>query len=205
MTTIKVTNKTIKMQDLQEMIDRTIKQVWMNQIKGDYQKYFLLKEDTLKNALYFHIRNQLTDTLLEENNIRIFTEFYYKDSIADIVIVQLNENPGNKEHLKDDVEAVLAVIEIKYKGAGNEKPFEDDVKKIKRYISTQPNDQTQYYLAFIHEIEYENIEGDSWLTESQKKWAKGKLTELSAHYVDGKDELKWQVLSHNNMNSEVLA
>ncbi len=188
---------------IQEKIDSTVKHVWRKLIKRDYQNLYLLKEDTLKNALYFHIRNDLTDTFLEENNIRIYTEYYYKGMIADIVIVQLNEEPGYKDFIKDEVESVLAVIEIKYKGAGNEKPFEDDVKKIDRYMTTPPNDQTQYYLAFIHEIVYENNEGDSWLTKSQQEWAKGRVTELSGYYVDGKEELEWRVLSHNYMNPDI--
>jgi hypothetical protein len=55
-------------------------------------------------------------------------------------------------------------------------------------------------LAFVHEIEYEDIEGDSWLTKSQQKWAKGRVTELSGHYIS--DEMVWKVLSHNGMNED---
>lgn len=69
---------------------------------------------------------------------------------------------------------------------------------MKGYIDKSPKDVTQYYLAFVHEIEYENIEDDSWLTTSQQKWANGRLTELSGHYIDG--EMQWKVLSHNGMN-----
>jgi hypothetical protein len=72
------------------------------------------------------------------------------------------------------------------------------VNKIKNYIDVTPLDITQYYLAFIHEAEYEDIEKDSWLTMEQKIWAEGRLTELSGHYIDG--EMTWKVLSHNIMN-----
>lgn len=66
------------------------------------------------------------------------------------------------------------------------KPFTADVRKIKGYIDKSPQDVTQYYLAFVHEIEYENIEDDYWLTTSQQKWANGRLSELSGHYINGK-------------------
>jgi hypothetical protein len=41
------------------------------------------------------------------------------------------------------------------------------------------------------------------LTNSQKKWAKGRLTELAAHYIG--DEMVWNVISHNAMNSDFLS
>jgi hypothetical protein len=107
----------------------------MNHIQADYQSCFLLMEDTLKNALYFNIRQQLTDQFLKENRIRIFTEYRYKDSIADIAIVQFFENPGKNDYLRDDVESVLAIIEIKYKGAAaSVRPFEEDVMKNERCL-----------------------------------------------------------------------
>ena len=39
-------------------INNAIKYIWEYDIKQDYNKYYLLKEDTLKNALYFHLRNK---------------------------------------------------------------------------------------------------------------------------------------------------
>lgn len=44
---------------LQEVIDRVIKEVWVLNISKDYKSFFLLKEDTLKNALYYHLRTRL--------------------------------------------------------------------------------------------------------------------------------------------------
>lgn len=189
---------------IQEIIDLTIKQIWFYQIKEDYHKYYLLKEDTLKNAIYFHLRNQLTDEFLEENGIRIFTEFYYNDYIADIAIVRLIDKPG-QVHLKDEVEEVLAIIEVKYKGDGTVSPFNQDVLKIQKYIEYNPDASTQYYLAFIHEVVYGINDGDSWLSARQKKIATGKLTELSGYFQEGKDEMIWQVLSHNKMNIDFSA
>lgn len=182
---------------MQEVIDRVIKEVWVSNISKDYKSYFLLKEDTLKNALYYHLRTRLQH-FLEEHNLRIYTEYFYKGFVADLAIVKLNDDPGNNEYLKDDVESVLSIIEVKYKSGGSEKPFTDDIRKIKSYIDFSPRETTQYYLAFVHEIEYENIEGDSWLTKAQQKWANDRLTELSGHYID--EEMQWKVLSHNGMN-----
>ncbi|WP_090635323.1 hypothetical protein [Neobacillus massiliamazoniensis] len=57
-------------------------------------------------------------------------------------------------------------------------------------------------MAFVHEVEYEFIEQDSWLTSKQQKWAKGRLTELSGYYLEGQNDMRWQVLSHNGLNPD---
>ena len=44
-------------------IDRTIKEVWINEIKNDLSNNYILYEDTLKNAFYFHLRNKLSDLM----------------------------------------------------------------------------------------------------------------------------------------------
>lgn len=183
---------------IQKTIDRAIKNIWVDKISKDHKSFYLLKEDTLKNALYYHLRTELA-SLLDQHNLRIYTEFHHGGFKADLAIVKLNEDPGNNDHLKDDIENVLAIIELKYKSCGTMKFFEDDVQKIKNYIDATPLATTQYYLAFIHEAEYEYIEDDSWLTLEQQVWAKDRLTELSGHYIDG--EMTWTVLSHNGMNA----
>ena len=38
--------------ELIELIDRTLVDIWKNEIKSDYECGWLLKEDTLKNALF---------------------------------------------------------------------------------------------------------------------------------------------------------
>lgn len=177
-----------------KIIDRAIRNTWLDKISKDHESFYLLKEDTLKNALYYHLRTELA-SLLEKHNLRIYTEFYHAGFIADLAIVILNGDPGNNNHLKDDIDNVLAIIELKYKACSTMKFFEDDVQKIKNYIDATPSPTTQYYLAFIHEAEYEYIEDDSWLTLEQQVWAKDRLTELSGHYIDG--EMTWTVLSHN--------
>ena len=57
-----------------DTIHRRIKYIWEEKIKEDYDDGWLLGEDTLKNALYYHMRKELS-VLFTENNLRIFTEF----------------------------------------------------------------------------------------------------------------------------------
>jgi hypothetical protein len=188
-----MTNNLIRF--LQQKIDQKIKKVWQNNIKSDYNKFFLLKEDTLKNSLYFHLRNELTDQFLEENNLRIYTEFHYKGFIADLAIVQLSEQLG-KEHLQDEIKSVLAIIEVKYKNGTSDLPFNHDVEKIKQYLAIQPIDLTLYYLAFVQEAYYEP-NWSSWLTDKQKIWAKDRVTELTGYFVEGQPQPVWRALTHN--------
>ncbi|WP_139378287.1 hypothetical protein [Mesobacillus jeotgali] len=187
------------LKQIQKTIDRAIKNIWVGKISKDHKSFYLLKEDTLKNALYFHLRSELA-SLLEKHNVRIYTEYHHGGFIADLAIVKLNEKPGNNNHLKEDIETVLAIIELKYKANGPMKFFEDDVQKIKNYIDATPLATTQYYLAFIHEAEYEYIEDDSWLTLEQQVWAIDRLTELSGQYIDG--VMTWTVGSHKSMNEK---
>jgi hypothetical protein len=186
---------------LQEMIDLSIKKVWTQHIKEDYQKFYLLKEDTLKNALYYHLRRELKDTFLDENKIRIYTEFYYQNGIADLAIVKLKDEFG-QAHLKDEIDEVLAIIELKYKSGVSTAPFENDTQKVIQYIEN--NDVTQFYLAFIHEVEYEMNSDDSWFTFEQQNLVKGRVTELSGYYIEGINQMIWQVNSHHNMNSDTF-
>ena len=73
------------------LIDKTIKEIWVNEIKNDYDEDYLLKEDSLKNSLYFHIRSTLED-VLRDNNLRIYPEFYFTELKyrADLAIVQMD-------------------------------------------------------------------------------------------------------------------
>lgn len=192
----------LNIRKLQETIDHTIKKVWVTKIPQDYKTYYLLKEDSLKNALYYHLRTEL-HSLLDDYSLRIYPELHYKGSIADLAIVKLNDKPGTNNHLSEDIESVLAIIEIKYKGHVNLKPFEDDVRKIQQYIEKNTTNITQYYLAFVHEVVYKYIDGDSWLTLEQKDWAKGRLTELSGYFIEETDEMIWTVLSHNELNPDI--
>ncbi|MFF2483763.1 hypothetical protein [Paenibacillus sp. NPDC058071] len=182
-------------------IDRAIKEAWINNIRADYSNYFLLLEDSLKNAFYSHLRSRLSDTFLLENKIRIFTEMNngYEERI-DIAIVRINDI--EEDHLANRVVEYLAVIELKYKAKYTTiTPFLDDIQKMRRYLKRKGMQDCQYYLGFIHEEEY-GLEETSWLTEREKNsWAAGKLTELSGFYNRG--TCVFTVISYNNLNEDL--
>lgn len=92
--------------DTIKTIGNAIKEIWCNNIKYDYENFSLLKEDTLKNSFYFHLRNKLTDRFLEENRLKIYTEYYHDGLRADLVIAQLCEEPGLNGHLRNDIEDI---------------------------------------------------------------------------------------------------
>lgn len=55
--------------EILKRIDKEIKSIWENDIPLDYEEKWLLREDTLKNVLYFHLRTRLGQ-LFDKNNIR---------------------------------------------------------------------------------------------------------------------------------------
>lgn len=96
-------------------IDRTIKEIWEVDIKNDYKEYYLLREDSLKCALYHHMRRKL-EGILKENNLRIYPEYYINMGglkyRPDIVIAKVGSE--EKRFLKDMVTEIVAIIELKY-------------------------------------------------------------------------------------------
>ena len=59
-------------------IDKEIKEIWVNEVAQDYEAGLLLREDSLKCALYHHMRSKLS-SILAENNLCIYPEYYFKD------------------------------------------------------------------------------------------------------------------------------
>ena len=187
-------------------IDRAIKEVWINEIREDLDKSYILYEDTLKNAFYFHLRNKLKK-LLVKNNIRIFTEFHDgklsgKGVIADIAIVKIGDT--EEGHIKDNIEKIYAMIELKYKGAQAPiDPFVSDVKKMVEYIKDKELEECQFYLGFIHEGEFD-IKEISWIqNKKQERLVQGRLTELSACYYTNQDEMVYTIISYNDINKDL--
>lgn len=184
------------------LIDKTIKEIWVNEIKKDYDEDYLLKEDSLKNSLYFHIRSKLED-VLSNNNLRIYPEFLFTELKyrADLVIVQMNTE-SEKYYLKDRVSEVVAVFELKYVNASNndkatEQWIMDDIKKFKRYIQ-EGQLNAQFYLAVIYENERKRM---NWIDQrSSKHWANGKVTELDAAIAG--EEMWFVVNSYNGYVKE---
>ena len=170
--------------EILEIIHRRIKYIWEEKIKEDYTDGWLLKEDTLKNALYHHLRNELS-SVFAENDIRIFTEF------TD------GEFKGTKKRpdmviATTDAKEIIAVIEIKYKKANIVDPIYADYDKLEDYIN-RLNVNANLYMATIWE---EFDEPTSWIRKNAA-WAKGKVTELNASYIVGSDyEPQFYVYEH---------
>lgn len=183
-------------------IDREIKLSWKKSIKKDYWDGYLLKEDSLKCALYFHLRRKL-DKVLRENSLRIYTEYYISELKyrADIVIVQIDEQKEYK-WLKDSVTDVVALFELKYVGARDDATLEwvkSDLWKFKEYINAAGLNDCQFYFSVIYENECSSL---NWLdARSTNNWAKGRVTELNAGVLG--DEMTFEVNSYNDLNESL--
>lgn len=179
-------------------LDRVIKDIWMTEIQNDYNNGYILKEDSLKCNLYYHMRNRL-ESLLSANNLRIFTEFYFPNLkyYADIAIVEIDPTLECL-HLKEMVVDVAVIIELKFTGGyavETEKSIKNDVQKVKSYIQNGEL-LCQFYLGIIYETECVWL---NWLDKrSTNHWANGHVTELNAGYIDGL--LEFEVNSYNRLN-----
>ena len=184
-------------QDLLTEIDRTIKTTWLNNIQNDWWDDALYLEASLKCAFYYHLRRKLA-SVLRENNLRIFSEYWFAGLRlkADLVIVRLKD--GWKElYPKEAVSDVLAVIELKHT-YGAEDWVKNDVRKFKRYLQEGDID-CQYYLGVIYDEECSAL---NWMDKrSTNHWANGRVTELDAGRIDG--HMKFEVRSYNGMNPEL--
>lgn len=181
-------------------IDRTIKQTWINNIQKDYKSLSMLKEDSLKCCMYYHLRRKLAK-ILEENNLRIYPEFYFSGLHyrADLVIVEIDPEL-DEAYLKNMVTEVVAVIELKYVSSSSDETIswvENDILKIKNYIE-QGNLRCQYYFAVVYENECDDL---NWMDAEENSWAVGHVTELDAGYI--KDKMKFEVNSYNGLNSNL--
>lgn len=179
-----------------ERIDSVIKTVWSKDLKMDYDKKFLLKEDTLKNAFYFHLRTRLGESFLNENNLRIFTEYYIDGERIDLVIVEIDPVRAEEYYLGDCVNSILAVVEMKYLNPyASASIFYKDVQKILSFIHTWDNN-TKHYLAFIQEKYFKTEDIENWFENEQAANAKGKVTELYAYWNVDSDETVWSIADH---------
>lgn len=182
-------------QEIENIIDETIKEIWVNEIADDYESGWLLKEDTLKNSFYYHLRTRL-GKLFDDNDIRIFTEFTDnkfkgKEYRPDMVIAKVDLDRGSK-YWGDDVTECLAVIELKYKnGFNSSKDIYNDYKKLSVYADSL-GVGCKLYMATIWEYEDDET---SWESEDSE-WAKGRLTELNASYKKGTKDMRFYVQEH---------
>lgn len=176
-------------------IDNAIKYIWKHNIKKDYEDNSLLMEDTLKNALYFHLRTKLS-ALLDKHNIKIFTEFNsdkFKGSgyRPDMVLAQIDTDISN-EFLGDCIKEYVCIIELKYKSDAYSSADEiyNDYEKIRHYINEMDLNCPRYYMAAIWEC---RPDSKKWLDDDD--WAKGILTELNADY-GSKGDMLFYVKEH---------
>lgn len=192
---------------LEVIIDKVIKELWTEDIAADYDAHRLLKEDCLKNSFYYHLRRKLGDDFLEANRLQIFTEFndgplHGTGKRADIAIVKLmpEGEDGYPGHLRNYIEDVVAIIELKHKnGQSATEEIYKDFKKLKDYIQKDKID-CQYYEGVIHEVQWEE---KAWLDKrSTNNWAKGKVTELVASCNEDY-EIEFDVFSYNELNPEM--
>lgn len=181
--------------DIAKIIDEAIISVWKNEIQNDYKNLWLLKEDSLKNALYFHLRTNL-EKILDENDVWIFTEFTdceFKHSgyRPDMVIAKIDPD-ADVAYWGDAVTECIAVIELKYKSgfAANE-VICSDYDKLKYYIETL-GVNSKLYMATVWECEDDQT---AWIDDAP--WAKGRVTELNASYKRGSDyEPQFYIVEH---------
>ena len=178
-----------------ELIDYTIKNIWENEIAYDYDDGWLLKEDTLKNSFYFHLRTKV-GKIFDENDIRIFTEFrddkFRKSGfIPDMVIAKIGWD-GNTNYYGDDVEECLCVIEFKLKtGYNSANTIYNDYQKLYDYTQKLGVD-CKIYMATIWEYE---DDATNW-ERKNAAWAKNHLTELNASYEPGTTNMRFYVFEH---------
>lgn len=184
------------MSDIKQYIHEHVKEIWKNEIPTDYENYHLLKEDSLKNALYHHLRTRLNDAFLTEHNLRIYTEFSdgplkKTGKRADLAIVKV-EDSEEYAYIGDSVSEVIALFELKYKASYTAiKSIQEDVEKIKEYIE-KDKINCQYYLVGIREIDAEQ----NHYINATDTWAKNRVTELTGSYESSSNSVIFSIYEH---------
>ncbi|MBT2717564.1 hypothetical protein [Bacillus sp. ISL-57] len=181
---------------VKEVIDSAIKAVWKKDIQKDYNDKFLLKEDTLKNSFYYHLRMRLGERFLIDNNIRIYTEFKFLEERIDLVVVEVDPNKTSLVQLSDCVKKIISVIEMKYKSKEvSEFCFDKDIIKIMKYKDVMDN-ETMFYTAFLREKSFKPEEVTHWLPDEDVEKAKGRVTELYSYINSELNDMEWLIKVH---------
>lgn len=184
----------LSVESIYKKIHETIIEVWRYDIKSDYNLHFLLREDTLKNAMYYHIRNRLGDTFIKDNHLAIFTEYAIDTSQKiDLVVVKLDVEKARNDYLGNCVEEIIAIVEIKYKKqSAAEKIFIDDVNKILNYTNKFKFEYTKFFLAFIRE-RYFYEDGVTNFLSKFEDLPSGKIVELLSYGSLEESNMLWKV------------
>ncbi|MEQ7806177.1 hypothetical protein [Priestia aryabhattai] len=160
-------------------LDQLIKDIWITNIKKDYEEKYLYKEDSLKNALYYHLRSKMDLS----KDTRIYPEFRLPcGRRADIAIVKIDSKKAQNHHLSKSIDSIEALIEIKYIKTGlSDEAFYKDLNKLSDYYSSYPG--VRLYAAFIHEEHYSK-EDLRWLDYANlSEETKSNINEISG-YLD---------------------
>lgn len=182
-------------------IDKAIKQIWLEDIQGDYRNNMLLREYSLECSMYHHLRVKLEDLLLE-NNLRIYPEYVFSAPKyrADLAIVQIN--PHADGYLGDIVTDVIALFEMKLTSGTDDATVEwvkNDIWKFKDYMTEAGLTDCQFYFTTIYESPCKWLQ---WMdARTTNNWAFGRVTELDAGLIDG--EMVFEVHSYNEMNKRL--
>lgn len=107
--------------EIKGLLKSVVEEIWLNEIKDDYNNDLIINEETLKTSFCFHLRNKLTTSFLLENKIRIIPELKIKslgneksDFRVDIAIVRVDEEREKFFHISEFTKSVLALIELKF-------------------------------------------------------------------------------------------
>lgn len=188
--------------DVIKEIDRVIKETWTSNVYQDYNKNYIMNEDSLKCCLYYHLRRKLA-SILADNHLRIYTEFHFPELNyrADMVIAEVD--PHKDGYIREGIEnnQVAAIIELKFTSGADERTAEwikHDLTKFKEY-KQKANIDCQYYFAVIYETECSRL---NWMDKRRSNaWAAGCVTELNAGFVD--EQIRFKVHPYNGLNMGV--
>ena len=178
-----------------QIIDEAIKSVWENNIKSDYDANWIMNEDGLKNALYFHLRMWLEQVLVE-NDLRIFTEFkdaeFHGSKFRPDMVIAHVDSSSDADYWRQAVTNCVVVIELKFKSRFQDKEaIYADYDKLKEYIEKM-DIKGKLYMATIWECE---DDATAWAEDAE--WNKGRVTELNASYVRDSDGIpRFYVVKH---------
>lgn len=171
---------------VKERIHGAIQTIWLEQVPADYNRSFLLMEDSLKTSFYHHLRSMLGEGWLMHHCLRIYPELRVADGAkVDLAIVRISRAADwTAAHLSDAVEEHVAFIEFKYKAGNSPAPFIADMHKLRAYSEQYPD--CMLYAGFVQDAYYDDAV--SWLpADSANTWAAGRLTELIGYWDESTD------------------
>lgn len=195
--------------DLLTRLDYEIKKTWKEDIAADYNGDLLLREDCLKDALYFHLRSRLGDGYFKRNCIRIFTEYRLRNGQrADIAIVRVKRLSDIEDgyYLKEGrVIDPVAIIECKYLYTERLDAFRRDARKVEKLCRRAECSETFFYLAQIQEGPRPADHLSVFPRSKAPSWSEDRLTELVGYWGDDgwAGGVHFEVLPYNGLNQGI--